>query len=106
MQKQIGRRAVFQPIAALSLAVIAPGVLLGCSKGSQCSEAKGLSPEEQKTRNEVAQYQDQSTDANKHCSLCSLFEPAPSGGCGGCKVVKGPISANGYCKLFVAKTAG
>jgi High potential iron-sulfur protein len=106
MSNHLARRDVFQPFAALSLAVFAPGALLtlaACSKSANCSEAPGLSADELKAREDTAQYQDQSMDATKHCALCSLFVAPTQTGCGACKVLKGPINPNGYCKLYVAK---
>ena len=103
MKKQFPRRDVFRPFAALSLAALAPAALEACGKSVTCSEAPGLSPEELKAREDTAHYQDQSMDATKRCSMCSLFVAAAQAGCGACKVLKGPINPNGYCTLYVAK---
>jgi hypothetical protein len=43
-------------------------------------------------------YQDQPHDG-KRCDLCSHFVKP-----GGCKLVAGPISAQGWCRLFSATT--
>ena len=104
MSNKIARRDVFQRLAAVSVAVIAPSALLACSKHPNCTDTGGLSADDLKVRNETAQYQDQTSDASKHCSICSLYVAPTQEGCGSCKVVKGPINPNGYCKLFVAKT--
>jgi CheY-like chemotaxis protein len=50
-------------------------------------------------------YVDNSTEPGKSCSRCQQFLPAAPGACGACKVVKGPINPDGYCKSFVAKPA-
>ena len=42
----------------------------------------------------------------KQCSGCALFLPAkknPMKSSGACKLVKGTIQPNGYCKFFSAK---
>ena len=39
-------------------------------------------------------YQDQ-PDGDKECAKCAQFEPPA-----GCKLVDGPISPQGYCRLF------
>ena len=39
-------------------------------------------------------YQDQ-PDGDKECGKCAQFEPPA-----GCKLVDGPISPRGYCRLF------
>ena len=103
MNQKMARRAAFRSLAALPLAVIAPSVLSACGKNVNCSEAPGLSADELKARLETAQYQEQSMDATKHCSQCSLFVAPAQTGCGACKVLKGPINPNGYCKLYVGK---
>lgn len=41
-------------------------------------------------------YQDQ-PDGNRHCALCTHFV-AP----GSCRIVEGPISPQGWCRLFAA----
>jgi High potential iron-sulfur protein len=105
MHDKLGRRDAFKKITAVSLAVVSPGLWLGCSKSTNCTDESGLSPDELKARNETAQYTEQTMDATKHCSLCALFVPPAQAGCGACKVLKGPINPNGYCKLFVAKAA-
>ena len=99
----LARRDTFRPFAALSLALVAPVALAACAKNVTCSEAPGLSPDELKAREDTAHYQDQSMDATKHCSQCSLFVAPTKAGCGACKVLKGPINPNGFCTLYVAK---
>jgi hypothetical protein len=39
-------------------------------------------------------YQDQ-PDGDKECSRCAQFQPPAD-----CKLVDGPISPHGYCRLF------
>jgi hypothetical protein len=103
MAHKMARREAFQPMAAVSLILVAPGVVFGCSKRFTCSDAAGLVPDDVTIRTEVAKYQDQSPDSTKHCSICSLFLPAPGKGCAACQIVKGPINPDGYCTLYVAK---
>lgn len=46
-------------------------------------------------------YVDQTTDPAKPCVRCTQYVPATGGDhCGGCKIMKGPIHPNGYCKAF------
>lgn len=46
-------------------------------------------------------YVDQTSDPAKPCVRCTQYVPAASGDhCGGCKIMKGPIHPNGYCKAF------
>lgn len=51
-----------------------------------------------KAKKEAVQYQDTPKNGQK-CDNCQFFE-AP----GGCKVVEGKISPQGWCSLFVAKS--
>ncbi len=100
----ITRRAALGRVVALPLAAVLPA-LAGCSKTPHCEDTSALSPDDAHIRSEIAAYVDQSPDPNKHCSACAQFNPAGKDACGTCKVVKGPINPNGYCKLFVAKHA-
>jgi len=103
MNNQINRRAALRPIAAMSAAILVPAGLLACSKNPDCNDVSALSPDELRTRNEIAKYVDRSMEAAKRCSACVQFIPAAPKQCGGCKVVKGPISPDGGCILFVPK---
>jgi hypothetical protein len=103
MQNQINRRAALKPIAAMSAAILIPAALLACSKEADCTDVSALSPDDLRTRNEVAKYVDQSMEAAKRCSGCVQFIAAAPKQCGACKVVKGPINPNGGCILFVLK---
>ena len=48
-----------------------------------------------KVSKQVVVYQDH-PDGSKRCDRCTQFEPP-----NGCKVVQGPISPEGSCRLFV-----
>ncbi len=48
-----------------------------------------------------AHYQEK-PNGTKHCSLCNYYIPG-SATAGQCKVVAGPILANGWCTLFAPK---
>lgn len=48
---------------------------------------------------QVAQYQDK-PNGQQSCSQCANFMP-PSG----CKLVTGPVSPSGWCKLFQPKSS-
>jgi hypothetical protein len=104
MTHKMARREALQPLAVVSLVLVAPGVLLGCSKRPACSDAPGLVPDDVTIRTEVAKYQAQSPDPTKRCSICSLFLAAPGKACAACQIVKGPINPDGYCTLYVAKS--
>lgn len=49
------------------------------------------------------EYQDKPNGAQQ-CSKCSLFVPAKNANASGtCRIVKGAISPNGWCKAFSSK---
>jgi hypothetical protein len=63
-----------------------------------------LTPDEVRMRSDTAQYTEVAPDPTKRCFACAQWVPAPSAKeCGGCKIVKGPINADGWCKLFAVK---
>lgn len=82
-------------------------VVLGC-KGKQpapiCTDSSGLSSEDAAARRTL-QYVDHATDEARACERCTQFIKAQSdGSCGSCRVIKGPISPAGSCKLFAANS--
>lgn len=105
MSSTIDRREAIQHLALLSLSTFLPLGALACSKNPSCLDVTGLSPDEVTQRNTIAAYVDQSADASKMCSLCAHYIAGAPKACGTCKIVKGPINANGSCKLFLKKPA-
>lgn len=90
-------------LAVLTLTAGVTPLVAACGKKS-CMDVTGLTPEEVTQRTQTAAYVDNTMDASKKCSLCAQFvAPASEKECGGCKVLKGPVSADGYCKLFAPK---
>lgn len=108
MDRQVPRREALRRLAVLSASIALPGVLFqtSCSNKPSCSDVTGLTPEEVQARNVTNQYTETAPDPAKKCSGCAQWTGAPNAkSCGGCKVVKGPINPDGWCKLFVAKPA-
>lgn len=106
MNDPIARREALRRLVVLSASTVVPAWLVACSKPSapSCMDASGLTSEELALRNGAAAYTDKAADASKKCSSCALYKAAPEGKCGSCTAVKGPISPDGSCKLFAAKT--
>lgn len=49
------------------------------------------------------QYQEEPKDG-KDCLKCALFKPGPDAKSpGGCQIIPGPISPNGWCVAFAPK---
>lgn len=106
-KNSIARREALRHLGVASAVLAFPSLPSGCSRKPSCIDVTGLSPEEVRARNDTAAYTDAAPDPSKKCSVCAQWVPAPSPtACGGCKVVKGPINPEGWCKLFVAKTDG
>jgi hypothetical protein len=99
------RRDALARVAGLPLAVVIGAELTACARGPKCDDTSSLSPDDARMRSEIAAYVEQAPDPAKKCSLCIQFVPAGKDACGTCKVVKGPINPNGYCKLFQPKQA-
>jgi hypothetical protein len=75
----------------------------GKEKPFACTFVDGLTPDEILTRTKLA-YSDVAADPNKACVLCQQFVPSPTGGgCGTCKIMKGPVHPGGSCKSYAAK---
>jgi hypothetical protein len=106
MKTVMARREALRHLAVFSAAAVVPGFLsAGCSRKLSCDDVSGLSPADQTVRRETAAYVEAAPDAAKKCSNCAQFEAKAPGACGGCKVVKGPINPDGWCKLWVVKPA-
>jgi hypothetical protein len=83
-------------IGKLALAPIAIGAFAALQ-----TEAQAAPNVDQKTAGYVTH-----PVGGKQCSACSLFNPAknnPMKAAGSCKLVKGTIMPNGYCKFFSPK---
>jgi hypothetical protein len=107
MVDEISRRELLR----LGAAAVGAGVALagseGCGKETKalsCNDTTSLSASDAQVRMSLA-YVDHSVEAGKSCTKCQQFIPGAPGVCGTCKVVKGPINPEGYCKSFVAKPA-
>lgn len=107
-QKTMLRREMLQGSVKVGLAVFGAGLVAACSKTPavlRCDDTLGLKPDEVDTR-KTLQYADTSPDPAKQCNLCQQFVAPPAANtCGTCKILKGSVHPNGYCKSFVAKTA-
>ena len=111
MASEITRKEFFQRCALLGLTVAAGGtVLAGCGGGEKsetastktasagpCSDLTGLAEADVKMR-ENLKYVEVTTDQAKRCDNCKFWLPPEEGKeCGGCQLVKGPITAGGGC---------
>ena len=92
--QRTSRAGMLQKLAAAPLAI---GALAAIR-----AEADAAPTMDQK----AAAYQTK-PNGGKKCSGCSLFIPGKGNAMkanGTCKLVKGSISPNGWCKFFTAKT--
>jgi hypothetical protein len=99
------RRTVLARAVLLPLATTLSGALSACSREPSCNDTSGLSPDDVRTRTELAVYVERSPDPAKRCDRCVQFVAGAANACGTCKVVKGPIAPGGTCKLFAPKPA-
>jgi hypothetical protein len=97
----VSRRDVLRAGGVVALVVV------GCKSNRTlptCTDTTGLTPDEIKVRETLA-YNDRSPDPNKACERCVQYGAGPSAeSCANCKVLKGPISPAGTCKVFAPKT--
>ena len=111
---RLDRRTFLERAAALGAAASAFGVLAACDGGGSrpktrpkaggggCSDLSGLTDAELAAREKLG-YVDVSKVQGKLCSNCSLYEVKKP--CNGCKVIKGPIAASGYCTAWAPATS-
>lgn len=92
----ISRRHLFHTTAITAATVVSAAIVpLAFAQTSPSGQASGAS----QVTKQAAQYQDQ-PNGQQRCSLCANFQ-APSA----CLVVSGTVAANGWCKLFKAKSS-
>jgi hypothetical protein len=103
MTATIHRREALVRFLTIAGASAFPGALLACNSKPSCNDVSGLSTDDITARSD-ARYLDKAADATKTCATCVQFQPKPQGGCGGCKVLKGPVSPEGGCKLWASRT--
>ena len=106
--KRYSRRDVLRATVALPIFVGTTGLVLtacGGKKALVCTDTTGLAAADVQLR-QLQEYVDASTQADKNCANCNFYNVAPApDSCGSCKVLKGPVSPAGTCKLWVKKTA-
>ena len=66
----------------------ASGVAICCAPPNRAAAAPKISKK-------AVAYQDR-PDGDKRCEKCAQFQPPDA-----CKMVEGPITPQGYCRLFV-----
>jgi hypothetical protein len=107
MTDALSRRQVLRGAALGAVALGAGVASVACGKEQPkalaCSDTTALSPADLQVRQTVLGYVEASTTPGKTCLACQQFIEGPPGGCGTCKIVKGPINPAGYCKSFLAK---
>ncbi len=97
----LSRRAVLGSLVAGGVGL----VVLGCKRKlpSSCTDTTGLQPDEVQARNTL-DYRDATPFPDRTCEGCQQFVAAPAdGACATCKVLRGPVHPNGYCKSFSKK---
>ena len=83
-------------------------LLSGCKrepKSYVCTDTAGLTADEGMARTALG-YVEPSPEAGKACVGCVQFTAAPmepTGSCGTCKLMRGPIHPNATCKGFAPK---
>lgn len=95
----LGRRKLFV-LTAASIAM-----LHACKRDepASCIHVMGLAETDIELR-KTLEYVDRSPVEGSTCERCVQWVPAQDRGkCGGCKVMKGPVHPQGYCKVFAAK---
>jgi len=101
----LSRREMLRASALVGTAGLLPAWLLGCGKKElSCMDTAGLAAPDVAMRTTLG-YVDKSPEANKNCAGCALYNPGAADACGSCKVLKGPIHPQGYCKSYAPKPA-
>jgi len=89
MIRNLSRRSLLEWAASFAVSFTAM-IGLSFKARAQVSEAEKISQAE-------AKYQSTS-NGQQRCEICLQFEPPDH-----CKIVRSPISANGWCQYFAAR---
>lgn len=65
-----------------------------------CSDTSSLSQADKDLRANLG-YVDSTEIAEQRCDNCQLYKQPENGGCGGCLLFNGPVTADGWCKSWV-----
>ncbi len=71
---------------------------------SKCADVSGLNESQLKTR-ESLKYVDETPQPPKRCDNCMLYIVNGPAGCGGCKVLPGPVMPGGWCSAWAPAPA-
>ncbi|HYW03011.1 MAG TPA: high-potential iron-sulfur protein [Gammaproteobacteria bacterium] len=95
----VDRRAALKRLLGIGIAAAAaPALLLGTNKAQADDKCQGSTPKQ------ALNYQEK-PNGKQMCSNCMHFCPGSSAkAMGTCKVVKGPISPDGWCAAWAAKS--
>ena len=107
MQDKLSRRHLLQNAAALGTFAVLGATACSKPKGAPavCTDTTGLAASDVAVRTTLG-YVDASPEPGKSCLTCQQYIGAKEdGACGGCKVLKGPISPAGYCKSFAPRVS-
>ncbi len=106
--KKLSRKEFLYTVGLAGTTILIGNKLLKSSKELEavqpkCDDVSGLKKEEIEQR-KALKYTDNSPEKGKLCSNCALYVPAkPGSQCGGCTLIKGPISPNGWCTSWIPK---
>jgi hypothetical protein len=103
-QEPMVRREALRRLAIFSTVALPAAWLAACSKSPNCEDVSALSKEELEVRKN-AEYVQQAMQVSKKCDGCAQWVAPTPDKCATCKVLKGPIVAEGSCKLFAPKPA-
>jgi hypothetical protein len=101
-RRDLSRREFLKQSGGLALLGLGASFLQACGgKAEPCSDLSGLSEADKQTRVTFA-YRAETLIPAKRCDNCNFWQPPAAGqDCGGCTLVKGPITAAGYCNSWV-----
>jgi len=103
MTRRLGRRDVLRGGASVLPLIAGLGACKREPKNFSCTDETGLTDAERAVRRAL-QYVDRTPNPEQPCKVCTQWiEAPPRDDCGGCKVMKGPVHPEGWCKVFARK---
>jgi len=115
MENSLNRKDFLKKFSLMGVAAVgASSLITACGGGSSespapaparsaadpCTDVSGLSETDLQMRSNV-NYVEVTEIPEQRCDNCQLYTQPSNGGCGGCLLFAGPVTAAGWCSSWV-----
>ncbi len=104
MTRFLSRRTMLTQFLRLSVAGGGVVLVAACRRGgaAMCVDERTLSSGQRSLRKSL-KYLPQSPAPDKRCAGCVFFSAGTGPSCGDCKILGGPVAADGFCESWAPR---